>query len=74
MRGVLWQLPFFVQDLFLPLFLTRKSAVHRDVIAEVHGNVVYATGFAASTDAFAQAHPKVVHDVELKYCSQGIVG
>ena len=66
MRGILSQLPFFVQDLF-PFFLTRNFAVHREVIAEVYANVVYAMGFAASTDALAQPHPRLFHDAEVKY-------
>ena len=66
MRGVSSQFPFFVQDLF-PFFLSRNSAVDRDVVAEVYANVVYAMGFAASTDALAQAHPRMFHDAEVKY-------
>ena len=66
MRGVLSQLPFFVQELFHSL-LTRKSAVHRDVISDVHANVVYAMGFAASTDTLAQEHPRMFHDAEVIY-------
>ena len=50
------------------LFLLQgnNSAVHRDVITDVYTNVVYAVGFAASTDALAQAHPRVLHDAEVK--------
>ena len=40
------------------------------MIAEVYGNVVYAMGFAASTDVLAQAHPKMFDDVELKCCNR----
>ena len=63
MREVLSQFPFFVQELF-PFLLTRTSAVHRDVISEVYAKVVYAMG---STDAFAQAYPRMFHDLEVIY-------
>ena len=66
MRGVLSQFPFFVQELF-PSLLTRESAVHRDVISEVYANVVYAMGFAASTDALVQTYPRMFHDAEVIY-------
>ena len=58
--------PFFVQDPF-PFFLGRTSAVHRHVISEVKANVLYAIGFAASTDALAQAYPTMFHDAEVIY-------
>ena len=48
-------------------FLTRKSAIHRDLIAEVSDNVVHAKSFAASAEALAQAHLKRFHDTELRY-------
>ena len=66
MRAVLSQFPFFVQDLF-PFFLARNSAVHRDVISEVHANVVYAICFAALADALVQAYPRMIHDAEVTY-------
>ena len=53
-------------DLF-PFFLTRDSAVHRDVIGEGYANVVYAMGFAAFNDALAPAHPSMFHDAEVEY-------
>ena len=66
MRGVLSPLPFPSRTFFL-FFLTRNSAVHRGVMAEVYRNVVCAMGFDASTDALPQAHPKMFHDAELKH-------
>lgn len=54
---VVAQLPLFVQESF-PFFLTRKSAIHNDVIAEISDNLVHAKGFAASREALAQAHMK----------------
>ena len=63
---MLSQLPLFVQDSF-PFFLTRKSGIHRDLIAEVSDNVVHAKSIAASAEALAQAHLKRFHDAELRY-------
>lgn len=64
--GVLPQLPLFVQD-SLPFLLTRKSAIHRDLIAEGSDNVVDSKSIAASAEALAQAHLKYFHDAELRY-------
>lgn len=63
---VLEQLPLFVRESF-PFFLTRKSAIHLDVIAEITDNLMHAKGFAASYGALLQAHLKKFHDAELKY-------
>lgn len=60
------QLPLFVREIF-PCVLTRKSAVHLDVMEEVTDNLVHAKGFAASRAALEQAHRKEFHAKELKY-------
>ncbi|CAN0078702.1 unnamed protein product, partial [Pylaiella littoralis] len=46
-------LPLYVQESF-PFLLTRKSAVHRDVMAEVTDNLMHAKGFKASSKALQQ--------------------
>lgn len=60
----------YVQESF-PFCLTRKSAIHRDVIAEwtdnLTDNLMHVKGFAASSGALKQAHLKNFHDAELKY-------
>lgn len=47
--------------------LTRKSAIHRDVIANVADNLMHAKGFKASSEALQQAHRHTFHSAELKY-------
>ena len=64
--GVLSQLPLFVRESF-PFVLTRKSAIHVDVLEEITDNLVHAKGFAASRAALEQAHLKEFHAKELKY-------
>ena len=46
----------------LSFFSHKKSAVHRDVIADVSDQVGHANSFAASTEASAQVHPNGFHD------------
>ena len=65
---VLALLPLYVQESF-PCFLTRKSAIHRDVVAEVADNLMHAKGFSASSEALQQAHLYRFHSMELKYYS-----
>ena len=48
--GVLSQLPLFVRESF-PFVLTRKSAIHVDVLEEITDNLVHAKGFATSRAA-----------------------
>lgn len=59
-------LPLYVQESF-PFVLTRKSAIHRDVIADVADNLMHAKGFKASSEALEQAHRHKFHSAELKY-------
>lgn len=59
-------LPLYVQESF-PFLLTRKSAIHRDVMAEVTDNLMHAKGFKASSKALQQAHRREFHAAELKY-------
>ncbi|CAM9602160.1 unnamed protein product, partial [Hapterophycus canaliculatus] len=59
-------LPPYVQESF-PFVLTRKSAIHRDVIADVADNLMHAKGFKASSEALEQAHRHRFHSAELKY-------
>lgn len=59
-------LPLYVQESF-PFLLTRKSAIHRDVMAEVADNLMHAKGFKASSKALQQAHRQAFHAAELKY-------
>lgn len=66
--GVLEQLPLYVQESF-PFVLTRKSAIHEDVVAEITDNLLHGKGFAASRAALEQAHLKEFHAKELKYYS-----
>ena len=69
--GVLSQLPLFVQEKF-PFVLSRKSAIHVDVLLELSDNLVHSKGFAASSEALAQAHLKKFHDAELKYYNMAL--
>lgn len=69
--GVLSQLPLFVQESF-PFVLTRKSAIHVDVLLGLSDNLVRSKGFAASSEALEQAHLKKFHDAELKYYSMAL--
>lgn len=59
-------LPLYVQESF-PFLLTRKSAIHRDVIAEVTDNLIHAKGFKASSKSLQQAHRQKFHSAELNY-------
>lgn len=63
--GVLSQLPLFVQEIS-PLVVTRKSVIHVHVLLELSDNLVNTKGFAASSDALAEAHLKTYHNAELK--------
>eukprot|EP00903_Cladosiphon_okamuranus_P019959 g18342.t1 len=63
---VLKLLPLFVRESF-PFILTRKSAIHLDVLEELTDNLVNGKGFAASRAALEQAHQKTFHTRELKY-------
>ena len=51
------------------LVLTRKPAIHADVLEEITDNFVHAKGFAASRTASEQAHLKEFYAGELKYYS-----
>ena len=50
-----------------PFVLTRRSAIHVDLIAELTDNLMHAKEFAASREALAQMHMQKFHDAELKY-------
>ena len=47
--------------------LTRKSAIHLDVLQELTDNLIHGKGFAASRAALEQAHLKEFHARELNY-------
>ena len=65
-KEVLALLPLFIRESF-PFVLTRRSAIHVDVIAELTDNLMHAKGCAASREALAQMHMKKFHDADLKY-------
>ena len=64
--GGLSQLPLFVRESF-PFVLTRKSAIHADVLEDITDNLVHAKGFAESRAALKQAHLKNFHARKLTY-------
>lgn len=64
--GVLAQLPLYVQTSF-PFLLTRKSAVHVDVVNELSDNVIHSKSFKASAEGLRQAHLKRFHECEMQY-------
>ncbi len=63
---MLKQLPLYVQESF-PFLLTRKSAIHLDVIADVADNLMHGKGFKASSEALRQTHLRKFHAKQLKY-------
>ena len=47
--------------------LTHKSAVHKDVVADLVDNLVHGKGFKASKEALEQAHLAEFHNTKSSY-------
>lgn len=68
--AVLSQLPIYVQESF-PFILTKKSAVHKDIVNDLRDNVVKGgKSFKACAEGIRQMHLVRYHDQEMRYYSK----
>ncbi|CAM9515444.1 unnamed protein product, partial [Sphacelaria rigidula] len=68
--AVLTQLPMYVQESF-PFILTKKSAVHKDIVNDLRDDVVRGgKSYRACSDGIGQMHLVRYHGQEMKYYSK----